>query len=273
MSDTLFENINLSSKRTIQIDRGEVTGVAILPEERLVLTYNSYLKAGVMIIDRGGSTEFERKLTPGFVSGVSYNKDDNEVIVSKNLSNSGKFILMDINSGKEKKQIELNERIGGLDVQDRFVLYCTDDGVKMCGLEYDYKETVLESCVKCGFESHVATTAKHIYISNHGNSTVMCCDFQGALQWTYCDEEILVSPRGLTVDSFGNVYVAGQTSNNVVIISNDGKQYREILSEKNGLCKPSAIHFDKHQSKLLVANLHGRLHIFTLEMLNKSSIS
>lgn len=61
-------------------------------------------------------------------------------------------------------------------------------------------------------------------------------------------------PSGITVDNDGNVLVVGEKSSNMVIISNDGNQHREILTDEDGLRKPTAIFFDKQTSSLLVAN-------------------
>jgi DNA-binding beta-propeller fold protein YncE len=45
-------------------------------------------------------------------------------------------------------------------------------------------------------------------------------------------------PRGISVDNDGNVYVVGNRSNNVVVISPDGQRHRKLLSFKDGLSYP-----------------------------------
>jgi DNA-binding beta-propeller fold protein YncE len=48
---------------------------------------------------------------------------------------------------------------------------------------------------------------------------------------------LLKSPRGISVDNDGNVYVVGCSSNNIVVISPDGQRHRQVLSSGDGLVK------------------------------------
>jgi DNA-binding beta-propeller fold protein YncE len=82
---------------------------------------------------------------------------------------------------------------------------------------------------------YVATTGDKLYYTNCFSHTVTCCDLHGTTQWKFNDEQVLQGPRGITVDNDGNVYVAGRSSNNVVVISPDGKRHRQLLSSKEGL--------------------------------------
>ncbi|XP_033731028.1 uncharacterized protein LOC117320572 [Pecten maximus] len=52
---------------------------------------------------------------------------------------------------------------------------------------------------------------------------------------------MLRTASGVDVDSDGNVYVCGWTSNNVVQMSGDGTNVRELLTSSNGVDKPRAI--------------------------------
>lgn len=56
------------------------------------------------------------------------------------------------------------------------------------------------------------------------------------------------------MDNVGHVFDVGEESSNVIIISNDGKHHRQILTDEDGLFEPSAIFFDKLIKKILVAN-------------------
>lgn len=76
----------------------------------------------------------------------------------------------------------------------------------------------------------------------------------GSCVWSFKDNLVFKWPRGITVDNEGQVYVVGASSSNVLIISADGKHYKEILTVADCLCSPSAIFFDKQKKELLVAN-------------------
>ncbi|XP_063411408.1 transcription intermediary factor 1-alpha-like [Mytilus trossulus] len=61
------------------------------------------------------------------------------------------------------------------------------------------------------------------------------------------------SLRAKTIENI-NVRLVRSSSNNIVVISQDGKQAKELIGAGDGLLKPRAIHFDKTKNLLLVAN-------------------
>jgi hypothetical protein len=56
-----------------------------------------------------------------------------------------------------------------------------------------------------------------LYYTNYIKNKVTCCDMNGKVQWEFCDENVLVTPGGITTDSNNNIYVAGFRPNNVVV--------------------------------------------------------
>ncbi|CAG2214014.1 unnamed protein product [Mytilus edulis] len=72
--------------------------------------------------------------------------------------------------------------------------------------------------------SYTATFRDNIYHTNNQKNTVTCYNLQGKLQWTFHYESVLQTPHGIDVDNDGNVFVVGYISNNVVVISSDGKK-------------------------------------------------
>ncbi|CAC5380234.1 unnamed protein product [Mytilus coruscus] len=79
-------------------------------------------------------------------------------------------------------------------------------------------------------------------------------DLQGIEQWTFQNESILKEPRGISVDNDGNVYVVGVESFNVVVISADGKQYKELFIVSDDLLDPYTLDYNKSTNQLLVAD-------------------
>jgi DNA-binding beta-propeller fold protein YncE len=60
------------------------------------------------------------------------------------------------------------------------------------------------------------------------------------------------------------VYVAGYETNNVVVLSPDGKNCREILTQRNGLNKPYSLRINIDRNELLVCNNNGPAFLFSL---------
>ncbi|KAJ8311987.1 hypothetical protein KUTeg_009360 [Tegillarca granosa] len=65
----------------------------------------------------------------------------------------------------------------------------------------------------------------------------------------------LQSPRGITVDSYGNVFICDSGSNNIHIVSEDGKQSVVIPSNSFGsVTKPYSIAINSSGNKLFLAS-------------------
>ena len=89
-----------------------------------------------------------------------------------------------------------------------------------------------------------------------------CCNLHGTTQWEFTDVHSLHGSSGISVDNDGNVYVVGYDSNNIVVISPDGKRHRQLLSSKDGLKKPRVVDYDRSTNRLLVVNYNSTAFLF-----------
>jgi hypothetical protein len=55
------------------------------------------------------------------------------------------------------------------------------------------------------------------------------------------------------------VFVAGNGTNNVVVLSPDGKNCRQILTKDDGLNEPCSLRINIERSELLVCNKNGNI--------------
>jgi hypothetical protein len=60
-----------------------------------------------------------------------------------------------------------------------------------------------------------------LYYTDPMRSEVVCCDINGTILWKFTDKSVLETPRGITVDDYGNVYVVCANPANVIVISPD----------------------------------------------------
>ncbi|XP_071148287.1 uncharacterized protein [Mytilus edulis] len=169
---------------------------------------------------------------------------------------SYKHIGIDIIYTESRKKINfinLPDRPWGITRDHNSLFVC----VEGCGIykinTADYTTSHVISCKLPPF-SYVSVFDTTIYYTDWYDHSVVCCDRNGSRVWAFKDFSVLNFPRGIAVDNDGNVFVVGETSSNVVMISNDGKHYKQILTIDDGLREPSAIFFDKQTRKLLVAN-------------------
>ncbi|XP_056022023.1 tripartite motif-containing protein 45-like [Ostrea edulis] len=98
--------------------------------------------------------------------------------------------------------------------------------------------------------------AENIINSSYTRHKVWKQDRGGNVLFTYSDAE-LQRPYGLTVDRVGNLYVNGNLSNNIHILSQTGKKLRIL----NDVKKPQCIKFQKTY-RFFVGEAGGRVKIF-----------
>jgi DNA-binding beta-propeller fold protein YncE len=70
---------------------------------------------------------------------------------------------------------------------------------------------------------------------------------------------------GIALDKHRNVYVAGYETNNVVVLSSDGNNDREILTKSDGLNGPCSLRINIDHSEVLVCNKMGPAFHFSLQ--------
>ena len=95
-------------------------------------------------------------------------------------------------------------------------------------------------------------------------NTIYCYTLTGQEIWTFKDENVLRAPRGIALDKNRNVYVAGTRTHNVVVLSPDGKNCREILAKRDGLDRPFSLRINIDRNELLVCNVRGPAFLFSL---------
>lgn len=100
----------------------------------------------------------------------------------------------------------------------------------------------------------LATDIDRLFLIDDISSNIFCFDLHGSVKWKFLNEDKIREPKGITIDGIGNLYVSSYSSCNVVVISPDGNQYKELLTEKDGLVYPRGIHYDKKGNHILVCN-------------------
>jgi DNA-binding beta-propeller fold protein YncE len=101
---------------------------------------------------------------------------------------------------------------------------------------------------------------KLLYTSKKG--TVTCCDMKGKEIWRFEDTSLLRSPWGVVVDNYGFVFVAGEQSGNIVVISPDGNTSKEVYQ----ISSPRAMCYDKNENKILVCHSDNKASWFQISI-------
>ena len=67
-----------------------------------------------------------------------------------------------------------------------------------------------------------------ITCTNWLTNAIHCYTLTGEEIWTFKDEKVLREPQGIALDKNRNVYVAGKDTHNIVVLSPDGKNCKQI---------------------------------------------
>ncbi|CAG2235047.1 unnamed protein product [Mytilus edulis] len=110
-----------------------------------------------------------------------------------------------------------------------------------------------------------ALSNNNIVCTDWHNSYINCFGTNGILLWKNKNKDIC-EPFGITVDKHGFIFVASRKNYKIVVLSEDGRTCKTILSKENGIVSPIAKNIDKSSSKLMVTNSsHGDAYVFEIE--------
>ena len=117
--------------------------------------------------------------------------------------------------------------------------------------------TTLAKDVNLPGESFVTTFGDKIFQTNKINNSVTCYTINREKLWEFRDKSVLGKPIGVAVDNNCSIYVTSVNYNKVIVLSSDGKQWRQLLDQNDGMSGPYAIYIDKTTNNILINNLLG----------------
>ncbi|VDI06237.1 Hypothetical predicted protein [Mytilus galloprovincialis] len=231
-------------------------------------TYGSEEK--LEAINGQGKTEYTIKLsTPSRIYGAFDAEllNDNTVAVTTGdpfvFGQCRGISVVDLTSRKVIKFIDLPDCSYGITHDGNSLICCVTNSKIHVVSCTDYSITTVPNTIVPRL-SYISTNAGKIYFTNPEENRVSCCLYDGKHVWDFCERKVLEQPHGITVDDKGYVFVVGSTSCNVLVISPDGKRYKEILNKDNGLIKPIAISIYNLRNHLLVTNENNDAHLYKI---------
>ncbi|XP_071150335.1 uncharacterized protein [Mytilus edulis] len=264
---TSIQEINFKLVQKINVGRKFLTGCAISEAGNMLFLQNHRNK--LLTYCPNGELHSESSIIHGIYL-IGYDLavvDSQTVAVSSGGNPPSKIHFIDISNAKLHKTINIKDRCYGLSYHNGSFICCThNNGIEL----YDTLSQRLNSVKNLPnapnnvSDTYVTSNEKSIFHSNWQDNSVVCYDYNGQVQWKYTDS-LLKKPYGITLDSYSNIYVAGSESNNVVVISKDGNDAKQLIGVSDGILNPRAVYFHKTKNVLLVANYDGVAFLFNVK--------
>ncbi|CAC5401295.1 unnamed protein product [Mytilus coruscus] len=253
-------NIQLNFRQKLKTACVETKGCCVTVNSGYIFT--DYNDDKLVALNSYGTTEYNIKLTDSYASYNLACIDNNTVAETTGIAEKECVLIIDLTTRKVKRFVELPGTPFGISFDGKSLIYC-------CSGNYLYMISCLDfSCTNIqntlmSPDSYIATHGGKIFYTVPYDSKVSCL-YNGKLVWEFKNESVLKNPGGIAVDDKGNVFVVGIGSKNIVVISTDGKQYKEIQTKKYGLTNPSTIFFDSIRKQMIVSNDDNFAHIYDI---------
>ena len=184
--------------------------------------------------------------------------DDSTVAVST----SGGIRIINIDIKRTERVIKTTDRCYGITYHKGTLLLCEESrGLIKIELS-DVRITTLVEDVKLPADSFVTTFGDKIFQTNHNNNSVTCYTINGEKLWELRDKSVLGQPLGVAVDSNCNIYVTSYNYKKVIVLSPDGKQWRQLLDQNDGMSCPYAIYIDRTTNNMLITSYYASALMF-----------
>ena len=110
----------------------------------------------------------------------------------------------------------------------------------------------------------VSNDEKIVVSDKSSTPTVYCLESSGNVLYTVSNPSF-TDCRGISVDENENLLVCDWRGLKVLLITKDGKEVREFLTEKDGLYRPRTVSFSRSAGTLVVGGWHNNILVFTLK--------
>ena len=248
---TLYSNIKIP-KEISHNSRGCV----ICPNGKMLFTDNSS-KQKLVILNNDGTLDKKITCSPYYPHDVTL-IDDSTVAVST----SGDIRIINIDTKRTERFIKTTSRCYGIAYHKGTLLWRAESGVlNKIGLSDDRITTLFED-VKLPDQSFLTTFEDKIFQTNLVNNRVTCYTINGEKLWEFNDASVLRQPIGVAVDNNCNIYVTSFYYSKVIVLSPDGKQWRQLLDQNDGLSGPYGIYIDKTTNNILITSYYGSALMF-----------
>ncbi|XP_052068781.1 uncharacterized protein LOC127708028 [Mytilus californianus] len=169
--------------------------------------------------------------------------------------------LYNIESQKVVKTTKTNGPCYGITHKSGALFCCVEGkGIETMALSDDIISEFYKEALPWGM--YITTVADKICFVNQENDIIKLLDSFSKVCWTFHYKHFLSDPRGVTSDDHGLIYLIGHTTKNVVSISMDNMECKQVLSMEDGLLNPTVIDFNGTRNSLMVVSWDGSVFVY-----------
>jgi hypothetical protein len=240
-----------------------ISGCDILPDGKLVFAEKEGRR--LLMFSDYGNYEKDIVRFSGLPFEVSYTGEN---IVAVTISNKHEVVFVNVITNTIINTVDIDHQCYGTDFNMNLL------AIRVIQLQEPTTDHIVYLDPKGKWIDRVNIPGKYstnislrddtIKCTDWKTNTIYCYTLTGQQTWAFKDENLLREPVGIALDKNRNVYVAGKGTNNVVVLSPDGKNCRQILTKSNGLDEPYSLRINIDRSELLVCNKNGPAFVFSL---------
>ncbi|VDI77664.1 Hypothetical predicted protein [Mytilus galloprovincialis] len=253
-----IQNVSLKLKQKFDIKGSEkkITGCIVLPDNRIIMA-DYYGGGNLMEYNNDGK---HIRDIPNSNRPFSLTAIDTDCIAA---TYGDKQYLEIINTtcNSERKKVQCSNHCWGISYQDqKLYVVVFQQGIVVMDLNGKTLNTI---DIDVSGVFNITTTSDRIYYTDTDSDTVHCCSVTGQEIWVFKDQSISCLV-GLSVDMNQNVFLVGQTSNNLTVIQHDGKDRKVLLTGRDGLEYPFAVNYNKQKKMICLGYKTGSLALYQM---------
>ncbi|VDI78773.1 Hypothetical predicted protein [Mytilus galloprovincialis] len=227
-----INNMTINIEKKIKINMERISDMICLMDGRLIIVEWG---AKVNLLTPDGKL-LKKLPIPGKAFSVTQ-INQNTIAITYHCEKAIKIFNME--NETVTKVITLDKYCYGLSSSDdSLVVGLIDDVIRIIDLEGNTLKSIQVKCES--YLNYLVYCNDRVIYSDCNGNAVYCVDQSGKQIWEY--KQDLSWPMGLCTDTYGNIIVADQDSDRIIVISKDGKESKVLLSD--GLRYPQMYLFE-----------------------------
>jgi len=226
----LGDTPQLTRKTTVNFqnkDKGRfwITGCDILPDGKLV--FADQIGQRLLIFSNNGNYEKDIVQFSSKPFNVSYT---GEKIVAVTIWNKHEVVFVNVITNTIINKVYIDHACYGTDfTMNRLAIRALQLRTSSHIVYLDPRgELIYQINIPGEHSSNILLRDGTVKCTDWDTNTIYCYPLTGQQNWTFKDENVLREPRGVALDKNRNVYVVGYKTDNVVVLSPDGTNCRQI---------------------------------------------